>query len=164
VFDDPEELRWLEALLHPFVRRRMAGALRDAVVGGQVPAVVLDVPLLLESSPLGNYCDVLIFVDCDAALRRQRVQTLRGWSEEELDRRESHQWPPEHKRRAADVVFRNDGTEAELTAGVARWLERSGGFAGLPRREDLTTTDYSTLTEQLHESHQERPRPESSGP
>ena len=50
-FGHPEHLSHLEGLVHPRVRARLADGLAAAVRRRDAPAVVLDVPLLLESSP-----------------------------------------------------------------------------------------------------------------
>ncbi len=134
VFADAAERRWLEALVHPWVRSRLEGALRKHLQDGEAAAIVLDVPLLLESSPLRKCCDILIFVDTPRDIRRQRVKEHRGWSEEELDRRERHQWQPEEKRKLADVVIPNDGSLTQLQQTTLQWLESAGGFDCLPRR------------------------------
>ena len=82
-----------------------------------------DVPLLLETESLKNHCDLFIFVDCPADIRKERVEKLRGWGSEELARRERHQLPPEEKRRRADVVFDNRGSLDELRVRVAVGIE-----------------------------------------
>jgi dephospho-CoA kinase len=62
----------------------------------------------------------------------------RGWSGDELARREAHQLAPEDKRRRADVVIPNDGDEADLRRAVLAWLAQAGGFPSIPRRAPRT--------------------------
>jgi len=133
-FGDPEALADLEQLIHPRVRSEIESRLQRLLASNEVPAVVLDVPLLLETSPLSARCDLLLYVESPAAERRRRGVELRGWDGEELARREAHQVDPDEKRRRADVVLRNDGSLAELRDRVVSWLGGAGGFAGLPRR------------------------------
>lgn len=133
-FGHPEALADLERILHPRVRRELADRLARHLATGDVPAVVLDVPLLLESSPLAGECDLLVYVESPTPERRRRVVELRGWEGDELTRREAHQLPAEEKRRRADLVLRNDGTLAHLREQVHGWLQAAGGLAGIPRR------------------------------
>ncbi len=133
-FGHPEHLSHLEGLVHPRVRERLAGALADRLRRGDVPAVVLDVPLLLESSPLAAECDLLLFVESPPSERRKRAMARRGWTSEEVARREAHQIAPEEKRRRADVVLANDGDEAQLRRNLLAWLAAAGGFDAIPRR------------------------------
>lgn len=135
VFGQPEALEFLEGLVHPRVQRHTHLALWKYCSGQPtVPAVVLDIPLLIEKSPLRKHCDLLIFVECPRELRRQRVDATRGWSAAELERREGHQASTEEKRRVADLVVHNHGSVAELVSELKDWLQTAGGFAGLPRR------------------------------
>jgi dephospho-CoA kinase len=55
--------------------------------------------------------------DSPRELRLERA-LRRGWTEEEFNRREKAQWPIEEKRRAADVVIQNDGSETGLHQAV----------------------------------------------
>lgn len=105
------ERRFLEGLLHPRIRQRL-DRFREHFLAAGKPAVVLDAPLLLEAgwAPL---CDVVLMVDSPRELRRNRARR-RGWSDDEFDRREQTQWPVEEKRRAADVIVENAGSENEL--------------------------------------------------
>jgi dephospho-CoA kinase len=103
--------KFLEDLLHPRIRLRLADQRRQFLAEGR-PAVVLDAPLLLEAG-WGPMCDVILFVDTPREIRLARAQS-RGWSEAEFDRREAAQWTVEEKRRLADVVVPNSGSAADL--------------------------------------------------
>jgi dephospho-CoA kinase len=116
VFGDPGARAALEALVHPCVRRELAARLA-APVAARAPLVVLDVPLLLES-PLDALCDTRVFVSASRETRLTRVAT-RGWSGEELDRREAAQAPLDAKRAAAAHQLDNDRPLAEVEASVA---------------------------------------------
>lgn len=88
VFDDPDELRALEAITHPAIRPRLLLAL-DAAAGTAAPAVVLEAIRLVE----GGYADLLDevwLVTCDDAAQRTRL-TERGLAPDEVDRRLARQ-------------------------------------------------------------------------
>lgn len=156
-FGDPEALSDLEKIVHPLVRSELAARLERLLASNEVPAVVLDVPLLLETSPLSSACDLLLYVESPAAERRRRGVELRGWDGEELARREAHQASPDEKRRRADVVLVNDGSLAELRDRVAAWLDGTGGFAGLPRRAALARR--SEVRDERDDPERRRQRP-----
>src|SRR5690606_26521710 len=79
--------------------------------------VVLDVPLLLES-PLDARCDARVFVDTPLDVREERVRATRGWSPEELARREKNQVPIERKRAAAEYRMDNADSLESVRARV----------------------------------------------
>ena len=84
VFDDPAELRALEAITHPAIRPRLLAAL-DAADRSRAPAVVLEAIRLVE----GGYVDLLDevwLIVCDPADQRTRL-AARGLSDDEIERR-----------------------------------------------------------------------------
>jgi dephospho-CoA kinase len=127
VFADPAERHRLESLLHPLVARRRAALFAAA---GEVPARVIDAPLLLEAG-LDRECDLVVFVDAPREIRLARLRATRGWDEAELERRERAQWPLDRKRARADHVLRNDADLASLRMGVLAMLEKVRGGRGI---------------------------------
>lgn len=105
VFDDPEKLRRLTAIVHPPVADRIRSTL-DGL--GRDEIAVLDIPLLVESPFLGD-CDLLVFVEAPLAVRKRRVRDVRGWDGGEIARREKHQAPLAEKIENAHLILRNQG-------------------------------------------------------
>lgn len=120
VFADAAERTWLESLIHPRLH-----AAREALFAAHPHARghVVDAPLLLEAG-LGDSCDAIIFVEAPETLRRARVLASRGWSAEELARRESAQWPLDRKRAFSHHVVCNEGDPASLRLSVGALLEK----------------------------------------
>lgn len=114
VFAGQDELRALEALVHPAVRARVSAWLA-AREGG---VAVVEAVRLVESEMAGAY-DAVWLVTCRAAERRRRLAS-RGWSASEIARRMAAGSPPVARLAAADVVIDNSGpwsaTEAQLRA------------------------------------------------
>ncbi|TVQ59641.1 MAG: dephospho-CoA kinase [Phycisphaerales bacterium] len=124
VFTNEAERKRLEGLIHPLLRRNRAQVIEAASGrGGDVPAVILDAPLLFEAGLVGE-CDAVVFVDSPREMRVERVRSSRGWEASELDRREKSQAPLEEKRRLADYVIQNDADESALRARTAAVFER----------------------------------------
>lgn len=119
---DPEARRELEEILHPVVRRLMERRLEEAEDQGADVAVV-EVPLLFENG-LEDRFDVTVAVDAPRGRRRERVRRERNVPGDHFDAMEEAQWPGERKRRAADLVVRNDGSLEELEAAARRAWER----------------------------------------
>ncbi len=112
VFEQPQELKWLESILHPQVASRRAAMHRQFRHDVQVAAIVEDCPLLLETG-LDASCDVLVFVDASEELRAQRA-AARGWSPQELARRSAAQAPLDTKRMRADHVVNSSADRETL--------------------------------------------------
>lgn len=123
VFGDSQEhksaLLQLNEILHPAIRREIHSEIDSA--SRDVDAVILDAALLLEGG-WDATCDWLIFVDTPKELRERRVSETRGWSAEELARREASQWSIEAKKNRADFVVDNSGSISQAAAQMQQIL------------------------------------------
>lgn len=98
----------LEQIVHPQIAEILARQVALARSHPQVEAVILDAALLLEAG-WRELCDVVVFVDTPLEQRVERVNRSRGWSRDELQRREASQFPVERKRKEAQYVVDNSG-------------------------------------------------------
>lgn len=112
------ERHFLECLVHPRIARRLADH-RKELAAKEIPAVVLDAPLILEAG-WDSLCSRLVFVDAARELRLARA-AARGWAEEEVVRREAAQLPLDLKRARADVTIDNSGTPQQTKAQVEQF-------------------------------------------
>lgn len=123
VFSDEAERRRLEGLLHPIIAAQRERMIADAQADPEARFIVLDAPLLFEVG-LDKRCDHVVFVDADRNRRLDRVARERGWSADELERREKNQMSLDRKRQLADNVIVNDASEAACFEQVRDLLAR----------------------------------------
>lgn len=111
VFADEDDRSWLEQLLWPLVRRRIADW-RELSAALEPPprALVVEVPLLFESGGEQLY-DATIAVVADESLREARAQE-RG--HRAVAQREARQLSQEQKAARSTFVVHNDGSVEEL--------------------------------------------------
>ena len=113
VFADEAQRQRLERVLHPRVaaerKRRIETAERDP--GAR--AIVIDSPLLYEAG-LNSMCDCVIFVNASREVCQARLTSTRGWTPEELTRREKSQQNVEQKSRRADYTVDNNSSREAL--------------------------------------------------
>jgi dephospho-CoA kinase len=121
VFESPEELAWLESVLHPLVGQRVARW--RAVVGPDVRLAVVEVPLLFEAAMEGAF-DATVAVVANDETRASRAG-LRGT--DLLEARSERQLPQPEKAARADHVITNDGSLEELERQVAEVMEFLAG-------------------------------------
>ena len=121
-FGDAEVRTHLEAILHPLIGievERQAGA-----IAATVPAIVFDVPLLVESGRWRARVDRVWVVDCAEAVQLERVAARTGWSESAARSVIAQQASRIARRAAADAVINNDGLSlAELADETRRLWE-----------------------------------------
>jgi dephospho-CoA kinase len=118
VFEDAAARADLNAIVHPRVAaetaRRIAAAPADAVV-------VIDVPLLVEAARSGY--DAVVIVEAPEAVRLERL-VGRGMSPDDARRRMAAQASDAERRKVADVVLDNAGSEADLDPQIdALWAQ-----------------------------------------
>jgi dephospho-CoA kinase len=111
VFSDPDELDWLEELLHPKVVREHS-AWREEVGRGPnpPPLTVTEVPLLYETGGESRF-DAVVVITASPEIRARRREVP--------DARERRLLAETEKVRLADYAYVNDGTLEELDAFVA---------------------------------------------
>ncbi|MCA9114224.1 MAG: dephospho-CoA kinase [Planctomycetaceae bacterium] len=128
-----QALHDLEQILHPAIREVFDRAIEQARAEGTAEVILLDAAVLLEAG-WQDRCDAVVFVNTPPAIRRERILIKRGWSEEELQRREASQLSLEEKQRRSDYHLDNSGSLADasrqlgqfISQTVARCREQSG--------------------------------------
>ena len=137
VFGKPEELRRLEAILHPMVRaveRRWVA--RQHARGARL--VVLDIPLLFETDRIDRV-DGVIVVSAPLRLQRERVLRRPGMSAERFGAILGSQFPDREKRRLADFVVSTALSRAAAARQLAEIVRqvRQGEWRRSPRLRRL---------------------------
>jgi dephospho-CoA kinase len=116
VLGSPEDLKKLESLIHPLVRKRQ----EDFIAHWQkqrVSIVVLDIPLLFETGR-EKELDYVIVVSADEGIQRERAMARPGMTEEKLASILARQMPDAEKRGRADFVIENSGSLEQLRRQV----------------------------------------------
>ncbi len=112
VFADPDQLAWLEALLHPRVRRE-----EEAWFAGlDARVAATEIPLLYEVGGEDRF-DAVVVITAPDALRSVRTPNAGGERARRL-------LPDDEKAARADFAYVNDGTLDQLDAFVGDVLEQ----------------------------------------
>ena len=116
-FSDPSAKRRLEAILHPLIGTETE---RQAKLAQAAPAVVFDVPLLVESGRWRARVDKVLVVDCEEATQLLRVVARSGWAAADVQAVIAQQAAREQRRACADAVIFNDTISEEQLADEVR--------------------------------------------
>lgn len=118
IFFNIEEYKFCNSILHPLVMKELG--VRSEKLGAKSKNLVIEIPLLFEACEKKPACiDKIIFVAANFETRSQRCFEQRGWSVDELKRRESFLMPREKKISMSDFVIYNDGTQEELKQKIS---------------------------------------------
>ncbi|MCB0831798.1 MAG: dephospho-CoA kinase [Solirubrobacterales bacterium] len=117
VFNDPEELAWLEAQIHPLVGGELHSWLED--LNPDTEFAVAEIPLLFEGEMFRRF-DHTVAIVAGEEVRQKRA---RARGHEGVEGRESRQLSQQEKAARADTVIANDGSPAELEAKLGQLLD-----------------------------------------
>ena len=116
VFNDPEELAWLESQIHPLVGGELLGWIEG--LGPDTEFAVAEIPLLFEGEMHQRF-DHTVAIVAHEEVRQERARS-RG--HEGVEGREARQLSQAEKADRADTVVENDGTPEELEEKLAALL------------------------------------------
>lgn len=103
VFDDPEKLKLLNAIVHPVVKKNF----QDWVWSHKnFPFVIYEAAILFESGSYKN-CDLIITVTAPIGSRIQRVIQRDNTTKEQVLKRIHSQWNDEQRIAKSDFVIEN---------------------------------------------------------
>ena len=123
VFEDPEQRRWLEGLLHPIIRQELIRQLSPEDYN--LPYVMLVSPLLLETNQ-HELVERIVVVDVPEEIQIERTMTRDGNSREQVERILAAQMPRAARREKADAIINNaqplERVEASVHALHQRFL------------------------------------------
>lgn len=128
VFNNPEELRALNAIVHPEVGRLRRELMQAASAEG-VRVLVDEIPLLFEAG-LADQFDAIVFVDAPAEERLRRLMRDRGLPRSDAQAMMSAQGAVEPKREQSTWVIDNDGSHESLLARTDEVWQRIVALSG----------------------------------
>ncbi|MFK7850756.1 MAG: transcription termination factor Rho [Akkermansiaceae bacterium] len=157
VFQNPEERKFLEGILHPLVRQECL-ALKEKSAKEGARCFLADVPLLFENGFDFGY-DQTLAVATSRATQVSRLKARNHWDDDLIESVLAAQLPIEEKISRADVVFWNDGEPDTLEDQVERYCQI---FPTLPMPEK--TEHESKSTEDTVATVAELPKKEEPAP
>jgi dephospho-CoA kinase len=113
IFNDPQLKLKLEAIVHPFVKKKFelaVSSLKDNEV------LIYEIPLLVETKSQDRF-DLVITVESEYESRVERLRS-RGMQKSEIDARIATQATRLEREEIADFLIENNGNEDELLRQV----------------------------------------------
>ena len=120
VFNDYQQLKKLEQLIHPFLQRRLRRLINKTA--RRKGLVIIDAALLFELN-WNRYCDYVIVADVAYEVQKKRVMARDHISAEEFEKINARQMPNAEKVLKADVVIDTNKPENVLRASLALLFE-----------------------------------------
>ena len=127
-FHNKRNLRKLCDIIHPIVVKKIKRSVIAISNSGNVPAVVIDAPLLIEAG-LHEITDYLIVVKTSRATQVKRAMKKTHLSSNEVMKRIRNQISLSKKVRMADYIIDNEGSKNSMKKTIKKIWEgiKSGG-------------------------------------
>lgn len=115
VFDDTNERKWLEDLLHPIIHEELTRQLKPDAYN--LPYVLLVSPLLFETIQ-HTVTEKVIVVDSPESVQIQRTMARDGNPRDQVERIIAAQIPRQQRLEKADLVIDNGGSKDNVRQQV----------------------------------------------
>jgi len=124
VFNDPQALARLNAIVHPLIFAEIQRRLATYRAAGHTQPVVVEAAVLIEANWLPLVDEVwLVLTNRDTVI--ERLEKQRGLPPSAVDARITAQLSDAERRRYADVIIHNSGSIEDLRRQVRSLWERS---------------------------------------
>ena len=124
VFSNPEKLKILEGLIHPFLRNKVRKIIRKNKNEG---LVFVDIALLFEME-WDKYFDFIILADVDKNIQKERVMKRDNISAEDFEKIDKIQMSMEDKREMVDFIINTGVDRNKLNKSVLEVVEVLQGY------------------------------------
>ncbi|MEW8036791.1 MAG: dephospho-CoA kinase [Candidatus Thiodiazotropha sp.] len=125
VFDNPQQRKRLESILHPRIRT----AMEEWITRQTAPYALLIIPLLFETGQM-SLADRILVVDCDESLQIERVATRDRIDRDQIKQIMASQVDRQTRLEGADDIIENNSSLEALIAATERLHNRYLKMAG----------------------------------
>ena len=107
VFADHEKLRLLNQIMHPAVKASIVKMIQEQEES-QTTYFVIEAALLIEEQ-YHLICDELWYIYCDENIRRERLKSSRGYTDEKINAIMGSQLSEQNFRKECQIMIDNSG-------------------------------------------------------
>ncbi|MCZ0717764.1 dephospho-CoA kinase [Aerococcus kribbianus] len=123
IFNDDQARQDLNDMLHPLILGEIKAEIAR-LQAAQVAYIILDVPLLFESSQFRAICQQTLLIWLPEDLQIERLMARDNLTKVQAQARLAAQMPLEDKKKLADDVIDNSGSRQETYQQVDQWITR----------------------------------------
>lgn len=132
IFEDEKLLEQVNDIVHPEVRNYLEKRIREAKDDDEVELMFIEAALLIETG-YKDLVDEMWYIYADSKVRRNRLKTSRGYSDEKISQIMDAQLSEEEFRAGCDFVIDNSGSLRETYRQIKNKLE---AFTWLEERKN----------------------------
>jgi dephospho-CoA kinase len=117
VFEDETKRLKLNQIVHPLVKEYIIGEIEKERRNGQIEFFIIEAALLLEDK-YEVICDEVWYIHSKDELRRERLKSSRGYSDEKIDLIMKSQMKQEEFESKCDKIIDNNLSEKDTFAQI----------------------------------------------
>ncbi len=121
IFQQKELLQQVNEIVHPAVKEYIKDAIATERAKGEIDVLFLEAALLIEDG-YESIVDELWYIHTDVEVRRSRLKSSRGYSDEKIDSILRGQLPEETFYGHCQVVLENSGTLEDVYRQIDKEL------------------------------------------
>ena len=121
IFRQKELLQQVNAIVHPAVKEYIKDVIATERAKGEIDVLFLEAALLIEDG-YESIVDELWYIHTDVEIRRSRLKSSRGYSDEKIDSILRGQLPEETFYEHCQVVLENSGTLEDVYRQIDKEL------------------------------------------
>lgn len=122
VFSDSEELKILNSIVHPLVKRYIVNEIEKEKINGKLSFIIIEAALLIEDK-YDTICDELWYLYTKEEIRSKRLKESRQYSDEKINSIFQNQLSEEEFRKNCAVVIDNNTSLEATYRQIDKWLE-----------------------------------------
>lgn len=129
IFGDKTLLKGVNGIVHPAVKAYLTAQIEKERTAGEIKFLFIEAALLIEEGYAG-IVDEMWYIHAGEEIRRQRLKSSRGYTDEKINSILKSQLSEEEFRRHCDVVIENNGTlqgvytQIEKELGEDQWQKQ----------------------------------------
>lgn len=113
VFAEEKKRTILNQIVHPFITEYIKNQINEYRISQPSGVVLLEAAILLESE-LAGLCDEIWFVSANQEIRRERLKSSRGYTDEKIDQMMDAQLSDDEIKKQVDQILLNNGNLEEI--------------------------------------------------
>lgn len=122
VFADKDKLLQLNQIMHPAVKEYIVEWIQREIENKSI-YFIIEAALLLEED-YNLICDEMWYIYCDESIRRERLRSSRGYTDEKIDAIMASQLSEHIFRKECQIIIDNSGEFEDTCCQIEKAMER----------------------------------------
>ena len=121
VFQEERLLEQLNSIIHPWVKQYLSEDMEQQKKKKEYSYYVIESAIMFQTG-LDRMCDEVWYVDAEDAVRRERLKSDRGYSDDKINNIMDNQWENAKRKEQCQQVINNNGNKSLIMEQLEKLL------------------------------------------